>query len=140
MLELVIYFCPHDTVMNASSPRNQFCDDKLVHPDLKDQYYVITAMSESDNANPLSSSPERRGFRAVDILSAKGESLGDILSRVLQHEEAGVPLIVRGLDADPRWSPSPLPKERGGGEGQPPGRFENPLLSIDLIWNVSSRI
>ena len=89
-------------------------------------------MSPSNNPNPPSLLPEKRGFGTVETISAKGESLDKILSRILQHEEAGIPLVVRELNADPSWSPQPgssPPEDHGGGGLQPPGRLTDPSFA-----------
>ncbi|KAF9642821.1 hypothetical protein BDM02DRAFT_3192626 [Thelephora ganbajun] len=97
----------------------------------------------SDNPNPNSPGllPEGTGFTAVDTISANDKPLSDILSRILQHEETGIPLVVRGLNADPNWSPLPgpdPPKEGKDAEHQPPvddpERQDAPPSKDAFVW------
>lgn len=91
----------------------------------------------SNNTTDLPS--ERRDFKAVDTISAKERPLGDILSVILRYEEEGIPLVIRGLNADPKWSPPPgpdPPKKHGEGEVQLSGRFIDLPFDMDLIWNT----
>lgn len=87
----------------------------------------------SDDSNPPQSLPEGMGFTAVDTISAADEPPDDILSCILRHEEAGIPLVIRGLNVDPNWSPlrGLDPLEGHGDDGhQPPGRFgERPAIA-----------
>ena len=79
----------------------------------------------TDNPNSPGSLPENGGFATVDTILATNESLGDILSCILQHEESGAPLVIRGLNADPKWSPLPIPpplEDQGFAEPRSPGR------------------
>ncbi|KAF9643984.1 hypothetical protein BDM02DRAFT_3191015 [Thelephora ganbajun] len=95
----------------------------------------------SDNPNPPGLLLEGMGFTAVDTISANDRSLSDILSRILQHEETGIPLVVRGLNADPNWSPLPgpdPPKENRDVEHQPPvddpERQDTPPSKDAFVW------
>ena len=79
---------------------------------------------------------EEAGFTAVDTISANDKSLEEILSCILHHEEAGTPVVVRGLDADPNWSLLPgqdPPEGSGDVEHQPPGRWMGLSLNVSLI-------
>lgn len=90
----------------------------------------------SDTPSQPSSSQEGAGFAAIDTVSANDKSLSDILSSILEHEETGIPLVVRGLNIDPNWSPLPGScslKEHRDGERQPPGRWMDLLLDVNLI-------
>ena len=80
----------------------------------------------SYNPDPPGSPLEGRCFTDIDTILANDNPLYDILSCVLQHEEAGIPLVVRGLNADPTWFPLPGPDPpggHGGTERQLPGRL-----------------
>ena len=86
----------------------------------------------SENPNHPDLLPEGTGFVVVDTITASEKSLSDILSCILQHEETGIPLVVRGLNVDPNWLPLPgsdPPAERGDGEYQPSGRWMGLLLT-----------
>jgi hypothetical protein len=61
-------------------------------------------LNDHDPPNPL---PDGTGFKTVDIISATERPLNEVLSCVLEHEEAGVPLVIVGLSADPNWLPFP---------------------------------
>ena len=73
----------------------------------------------SDNSNPPGPQPEGMGFTAVDAISPGEKPLCEVLSCILEHEEMGIPLVIRGLDTDPNWSPLPElgPPEEGGNLG-----------------------
>jgi hypothetical protein len=81
----------------------------------------------SDNQNPPSSSLEGTRSWAVDTISSQDKPISDIFSSILQHEEAGIPVVVRGLNNDPKWSPTPRldPLEDRGCERQPPGNSQH---------------
>ena len=96
----------------------------------------------SDVPSTPCSSQEGTDFAAVNTVSASDKSLSDILSCVLQYEEAGTPLVVRGLNVDPNWSTllgSGLLKEHRDGEHQTPSRRMHLLLNFKLIWVMLSR-
>ena len=83
----------------------------------------------SDNPDPPGLPPNEREFTTIDTISVNDKSPGDILSCVLRHEETGIPLVVRGLNADSNWFPLPAPdtpEAYGGAERQLPGRWINP--------------
>lgn len=89
-----------------------------------------TPMSSDDSTQPGS----QMGFAAVDTISANDNPPCEIISCILQHEEAGIPLVVRGLDTDPNWSPLPRldPSEEEENLGrQSPGRQINRSLNLD---------
>ena len=92
----------------------------------------------SEVLNQPDSLPEstRSKFMAVDTITANEKSLGDIVSCILQHEETGIPLVVRGLNVDPNWLPLPgsnPPAERIDGEYQPSGKWTDLSSSANLI-------
>jgi hypothetical protein len=91
-----------------------------------------TSMSSGDyHPTPPGS---QMGFAAVDTISANDKPVGEILSCILQHEETGIPLVVRGLSADPNWSPLPglTPSEEEGNPGRrSPGRQINLPMNVD---------
>ena len=72
--------------------------------------YVIRHASmssnDSDRPDPLKA---RTHFKTVDTISATEQSLREVISCVLEHEEAGIPLIIAGLNEDSNWSPFPQP-------------------------------
>ena len=59
----------------------------------------------SDDSNPPGPHSEGMGLTAVDAISAGEKPLCEVLSCILEHEEMGIPLVVRGLDTDPHWTP-----------------------------------
>lgn len=76
-------------------------------------------LNDHDPPNPL---PDGTGFKTVDTISATERPLSEVLSCILEHEEAGIPLVIAGLSADPNWLPFPQPHpsevEAHGGIGQ----------------------
>lgn len=84
----------------------------------------------SNHPDPPSPSQEEMEFVAVDTISAVDRSPSDILSCFLQHEETGTPLVIRGLNVDPNWSPLPEPdlsEDHRDVDYQLPGRQPRPI-------------
>lgn len=83
----------------------------------------------SDSPDPPGLPPNEREFTAIDTISVNDKSPDEILSFVLRHEETGIPLVIRGLEADSNWFPLPVPDARGAhgdAERQPPGMWIDP--------------
>ena len=92
--------------------------------------------------DPSGSLPKRTGFKAIATISASDESPSDILSRVLEHEEIGMPLVIRGLKTDPNWSPLPRSDvfEGTDTELQQPGEWEAIAERVFRLKYMSHRI
>lgn len=70
-------------------------------------YVIQLATMSSNDPNPPDSLSDRTGFKTVDTISVEETPLCEVLSCVIEHEEAGIPLVIVGLNVDPNWSPFP---------------------------------
>jgi hypothetical protein len=100
-----------------------------------------TCPMSSNDLNPPNSSPDGTGFKTIDTVSAAESPPSEVLSCILEYEEAGVPLVIVGLSADPDWLPFPQPRlseaEVGGGvERQWPGVLSHLIPDAERQSNV----
>ena len=92
-------------------------------------------MSLGDSNPPHSLS----GFAAVDTILATDKPLNDVLSCVLQHEEIGIPLVIRGLNIDPNWLPHPEldpPEGHVDGGHRLPGRLGEQPAAFECQYDL----